>query len=130
MIANAWALPFLNKWLAAMPIILLVACDGSRGNDGTIALLTTGFLITALTLSERLHFKARTAPGRLRIALLNASVAVFAFALELFVLEKMGALQGPIGVYGWQSTLTIITVLVFALTVLAALADHKALQRR
>jgi hypothetical protein len=85
------SLAILNKLQVLIPILLLIGCDGTRGDESLVAL--GGSLLLAIVLTI---FEAR--PWRPAAVAASCGLATVVICVtELFAFEAMKVLVGPLG---------------------------------
>ncbi|HYG36300.1 MAG TPA: hypothetical protein VEC99_16020 [Clostridia bacterium] len=103
-----------------MPILLLVGCDGTRGDESLVAL--GGFFLLAILLSV---FEVR--PWRVAVvAAASGLTTVIVSSAELLAFDAMKVFRGPLGYYGLLNTMAVLAGLLMAAGGLAAWADTRA----
>jgi hypothetical protein len=103
-----------------MPILLLVGCDGTRGDESLVALGSSFLLAILLSLFEVRPW---------RVAILTAAsgfATVVVCGAELLGFEAMKVLRGPLGHYGLVKTIGVLACVLVAAGALAVWADTRA----
>jgi hypothetical protein len=115
-----FALAIVNKLQALMPILILVGCDGTRGDESLVALGGSSLLATLLSV-----FEARS--WRVAFVAFACSLATVAVCgAEILVFGAMKVLRGPLGYYGLPKTMAVLVCLLVIAGALAAWADTRA----
>lgn len=114
----------LNKLQVLMPILLLVGCDGTRGDESLVAL--GGSFLLAISLSV---FELRPWPVPV-VAAASGLATVTVSSAELLAFNTMKVFRAPLGYYDLFNTMAILAGLLVAAGALAAWADTRASIKR
>jgi len=110
----------LNKLQVLMPILLLVGCDGTRGDESLVALGGSSLLVILLSVVELRPWRAAA------VAAASGLATVVVCGAELLAFEAMKAFRGPLGYYGLLNTMAVLACLLVIAGALAAWADTRA----
>jgi hypothetical protein len=117
--------PVLNKIFAAVPLVLLIGCDGDRGDESLIALCGTLVLALCLTWLEHRSATSNGIRGTMAISLCCSVITIIVAGAELVCFTSMNKLHGPISAYGIFQTLAVMTALFLPTALLSAWADWR-----